>query len=101
MSQSFSDYYGIPDAIFEATGALDPILDVDTRLFIDPSLLRITTVPELSESYSSVVAHFEDVLKIVGHIGKVGDRMWRQADKLLTFPEVAGLSIGYASKGSV
>lgn len=81
--------------MFEATGALDPILDVDTRLFIDPSLLRISTVPELSESYSNVVAHFEDVLKIVGHIGKVGDRMWRRADELLVQPSRIVLLLQY------
>lgn len=100
MSQSLADFYGVPSDKFEATGALDPILDVDTRLFIDPALLRITTIPELLDSYTSVTTYFTDVVKIVGQITKIQDRLWRQADKLLTFPEIGGLSIGYASKGT-
>lgn len=100
MSQSFADYYGIDPTFFDATGALDPILDVDTRLFIDPALLRVTTVPELADSYASVTGHFSDAVRIVKNIREPNDRMWRAADKLLTFPEIGGLSIGYASKGT-
>jgi len=100
MSQSLADFHGIPEELYESTGALDPILGVDTRLFIDPSLLRVTTVAELGESYSRVTEHFQDVLRIVASIDRDGDRLWRQADKLLTFPEVSGLSIGYATRGT-
>lgn len=100
MSQSFADYYGIGEISFEATGAFDPILDVDTRLFIDPALLRITTVPELHDSYAEVNGYFADVVKVIKRIERPDDRMWRKADELLTFPEIGGLSIGYASKGT-
>jgi hypothetical protein len=100
MSQSFSDYYGIDEDTFEATGALDPILDVDTRLFIDPALLRTTLIPELERSYEEVTNYFADVVKVIKRIERPLDRMWREADKRLTFPEIGGLSIGYASKGT-
>jgi hypothetical protein len=70
---------------------------VDTRLFIDPSLLRQTETPELQASYQRVVDHFSDVLRVVGNIGGEGDVFWRKADQLLTFPEVHGLCIGYAT----
>ena len=100
MSQSFADYYGIDESTFEASGALDPILDVDTRLFIDPALLRITTVPELVESYAEVHNYFADVVKVIRRIERPSDRMWREADNRLTFPEIGGLSIGYSSKGT-
>lgn len=100
MSQSFADYYGIDEATFEATGALDPILDVDTRLFIDPALLRATESPEFVESYAEVTNYFADVVKVIKRIERPNDRMWREADSRLTFPEIGGLSIGYASKGT-
>ena len=100
MSQSFADYYGIDEAIFEATGALDPILDVDTRLFIDPALLRTTEIPEFVDSYAEVTGYFADVVKVIKRIERPNDRMWREADSRLTFPEIGGLSIGYASKGT-
>ncbi len=100
MSISLADYYNIAEATFDATGALDPILDVDTRLFIDPALLRVNDVPELAGAYDSVIQHFTRVLKVVTRIGSRGDRMWREADKLLTFPEIQGLSIGYSTTGA-
>lgn len=73
------------------------MLGIDTRLFIDPCLLRQTETPELSGSYQRVVEHFTDVLRVVGNIGTDGDVFWRNSDRLLTFPEVHGLCIGYAT----
>lgn len=100
MVQSFADFYKIDPAIFSYTGALDPILGVDTRLFIDPSFLRLTKTSELQDSYARLLTYFEQVLNVVINIGEKGDRFWREADKLLTFPEVKGLCIGYAKKGT-
>lgn len=98
MSQSFADYYGIDEPTFEATGALDPILDVDTRLFIDPALLRTTTVAELQDSYAEVTGYFADVVKLIKRIEKPSDRMWRAADARLTFPEIGGFQSGIRAK---
>lgn len=100
MAQSFADYYGIDPKVFEKTGALDPILEVDTRLFIDPVFLKLTKVPELSGSYEKVLRYFVGVLKVIRNIKAVDDRLWRQADLMLTFPEIKGLCIGYATKGT-
>lgn len=99
MAISLGDYYRIDPAGFDQTGALDPILGVDTRLFVDPSLLRHTSIPELKESYAKLTEHFANVLRIVRHIRAEDDAFWRRADKMLTFPEVQGLCIGYSSKG--
>ncbi|KAB0642207.1 hypothetical protein [Burkholderia latens] len=97
--QSFCDYYGIDPDAFEASGALDPVFGVDTRLFIDPCLLKHTDTEELASSYDRVSQHFADVLKVVSNIGVEGDVFWRTADQRLTFPEVHGLCIGYATNG--
>ncbi|MCY0856450.1 hypothetical protein [Cupriavidus sp. D39] len=86
--------------VFDATGAFDPVLSVDTRLFIDPSHLRHTNVPELAPSYERVSAHFGNVLRVIAGINKKGDALWRAADKMLTFPEVNGLCIGYAKNST-
>ncbi|SDD22359.1 hypothetical protein SAMN05216345_10721 [Cupriavidus sp. YR651] len=99
MIKSFADFHGIDPNAFAATGALDPIPGIDTKLFIDPSLLREAATPEIGGSFKVVEEYFADVLKIVENIGKVGDPFWRKADQLLTFPEVDGLCIGY-SKGT-
>lgn len=99
MVKSLGDFHGIAPEDFERTGALDPILGVDTRLFIDPSLLKHTTVPELAGSYSKITEHFTNVLRLIKFIRVEDDAFWRKADEMLTFPEVQGLCIGYSSKG--
>ncbi|WP_153011148.1 hypothetical protein [Pseudomonas oryzihabitans] len=93
---SFADYHHISPKVFDKTGALDPILGVDSRLFIDPSLLKDASTPELKDSYQHLLNHFLRLMKIIKSIESTGDRMWRQADSMLSFPEVSGLSIGYA-----
>lgn len=100
MSISLADHNNIPEATFAATGALDPILDQDTRLFIDPAYLRLTTVPELEGSYNRVLQYFENILRVVRQIKEPGDVFWNNADKRLTFPEVKGLCIGYSQSGT-
>ncbi|RZT94668.1 hypothetical protein EV681_3089 [Advenella incenata] len=97
--QSLSDYYGVDAAVFDETGALDPILGIDTRLFIDPRLLDTTKAPELSQSAGKMSAHFCDVLTVVEKIKTKGDVFWRTANTQLTFPEVKGLAIGYSGAG--
>lgn len=95
--KSLSNYHGFDPQVFDATGALDPILGIDTRLFIDPRLLETTKAPELSESSGKMSTHFCNVLTVVEKIKTKGDVFWRTADKQLRFPEVKGLSIGYGA----
>lgn len=99
MAISLGDFHAVRPEDFEKTGALDPILGIDTRLFIDPSLLRHSTVPELMDSHAKISDHFANVLRVVRFIQKEDDAFWRKADRMLTFPEVQGLCIGYSSKG--
>ena len=100
MVQSFADHYGITEKVFSATGAFDPILSIDTKLFIDPRLLSIVTAEELVDSKGRISTHFQDVMKVVKQIEKKGDVFWKTADRMLTFPEVSGLCIGYSVNGS-
>lgn len=98
--QSLADYHKLTPQVFAATGAFDPVLTIDTRLFIDPRLLRKTTTPELASSYAKVEEYFQNVMRIVKKISAEKDVFWKAADNLLTFPEVKGLCIGYAAEGS-
>ena len=100
MTVSLADHFGVSEDLYDSTGAFDPILGVDSRLFIDPVLLRQVSTPELEGSHGRVVDYFMSVLRVVGAIDQPHDRMWRQADELLKFPEVASLSIGYSSSGT-
>lgn len=99
MVISFCDHHKIDPDKFAETGALDPILGVDTRLFIDPGLLKHTDVPELASSHDDLTKYFEQAVLVISKIQRPGDIFWRKADKLLKFPEVKGLCIGYSSNG--
>ncbi|RYX90216.1 MAG: hypothetical protein EOO28_30415, partial [Comamonadaceae bacterium] len=100
MVTSLGDFHKIDPVSFEKTGALDPILGIDTRLFIDPRLLIDTSITELSESATKISDHFNDVVKLLKNVNAVGDPFWKKAEKLLTFPEVRGLCIGYSAGGT-
>lgn len=98
--QSFADFYKIDPDLFAASGAFNPVLSVDTRLFIDPRLLTKTTVEEFKNSTAAIGDYFAQVMLVVTKIKKVGDPFWKAADALLTFPEVNGLCIGYSINGN-
>ena len=95
--QTLTDYFGLDKKLFEATGAFDPFLTIDSRLFIDPKLLENTQAPELQDSLQRIIGYFSDVLTVIAGIQKDEDIFWKQADKMLSFPEMKGLSIGYSS----
>lgn len=96
MIQTFSDYYKIDSKKLTDMGTLDPVLGIDTRLFIDPRLLAYAKTPELTSSYQKLLTYFEDILRVVRQIKNENDLFWKTADRKLKFPEVNGLCIGYA-----
>jgi len=100
MPISLSDKLGIPSSILTDLEAFDPILDVDTHLFIDPNLLKYCDIEELKNSYSTFQKHFIDIVKVLNASDKDGDIFWRKAFSLMIGREVKGLCIGYSSKGT-
>lgn len=88
--------FGVDPKELEARGIFDPILGVDTRLFIDPFLLPHSKAPELAGSAPRLQQHFKDILELLVACDSEGDVFWRQAMQLLLSPEVHGLSIGYS-----
>src|SRR5690606_16500152 len=74
MAQSISTYLNIPARDFAVTGAFDAVLEVDSKLFIDPHLLRFTTAPELANSYQKMLDHFSEVIKLLAHSTRRGDK---------------------------
>ena len=53
-----SQYFGVPHAEFVKHGVYDALLGEDSRLHIDPLLIRDTKIPEFIDGYSkSLVSH--------------------------------------------
>jgi hypothetical protein len=96
MAKAFSKTFGIDPALMEKNGVFDPIMGIDTRLFIDPFLLAKSSAPELAASFQRLQQHFTDVLMLLNACEKEQDVFWKRAKALLLSPEVHGLSIGYS-----
>ena len=95
MTTSFSDSYNIEFSTYDALGALDPILGIDTRLFIDPLLVKNTQIPEFQSAASKIENYFEIILTLLKASQKEKDIFWNQAFKNFKSSEISGLSIGY------
>ena len=100
MPKSLSSILGIDPTELTDRGAFDPVLDLDTRLFLDPHLLKHCDIPEFLTSYEALQNHFLKIGKILKASKDFGDVFWRKSDSLMQWSEVKGLCIGYSSKGT-
>ena len=100
MAISFCDEYGIDKELFKSIGALDIILDLDTKYFIDPVLLRNNQVPEFTEASHKVEKYFSDILALIRVSREEKDMYWKKADELLSFKEIKGTCLGYSNSGT-
>lgn len=100
MPTSVSQHIGVSPSVFEATGAFDSLLEVDSSLFIDPHLLRATSAPELRGSHERLTKYFRAVLLIIKASTREGDVFWKRAASLLTFKEPNGLCTGYSARST-
>ena len=100
MPTSLSSLLGIDSSHLTDRDAFDPVLDFDTRLFIDPHLLKHCKVPELVEGYRDFEEHFRRLGKLLAAAQSSGDRFWREADSMMQWREVKGLCIGYSKSGT-
>lgn len=96
----FSKHFNVsPEALNEA-GLVDPFLNVDTQLFIDPVLLEKSTNEIIAgEAYSAFRQHFENFIRLLSISEKERDAAWKAAEKLLDLREAADNGLGYGSSG--
>lgn len=95
MAQKLSQYLGVNAAVLAERGVLDAILGVDTQLFVDPHLLRRTTIPEFAHSRNRIEQYYTDVLRLLQASRRREDSAWREAGRRLEFRELRCVSIGY------
>ena len=63
---SFTAHFGVDPAVLQRSGAMDPLLNVDTKLFIDPLLLHNSSAPEVrSNGPSRMRVYFEKLMKLL------------------------------------
>lgn len=100
MPTSLSKYLGVPKITLDSLGVFDPILDHDTRLFIDPLLLKHCKTPEFASSYADLQSRFLAIGKLLQNSKHKHDPFWNSAATRMSWHEVRGLCIGYSTSGT-
>src|SRR5215470_4165269 len=94
----FSDHFGFDSSLLDAVGVLNPTLNVDTGLFIDPLLLEASQHSEIREgARTSYENHFTTIIKLLHATKGYGDVAWRSARRALSFPEIKWTCLGYGA----
>lgn len=96
MAITITDYLKIDKDKFDDLGAFDSFLDINSKLFVSPMLLKRTSNEFFIGSYEKIHTKFTIILKLLKASKNKGDRYWEQAVKLLVSKEQKGLSLGYA-----
>jgi hypothetical protein len=93
----FSDHFNIKRR--KGDTWFDPILSLDTKLFIDPFLVYALERDEFKGSHKEVISFFNTVFQFIARAkGDESNLYWRRALNLLLFPEAEEFCIGYASQ---
>lgn len=94
----FSTHFGISESLLEAAGVLNPTLNVDTKLFIDPLLLSQSQHPEIrGKARKTYIEHFGQVIRLLKATKYQDDVAWRAARRLMEFPEIKWTCLGYGA----
>jgi hypothetical protein len=84
----FSFYFKTCPAILADAGLIDPFLNVDTQLFIDPVLLAKSANEVIrTEAAAAFHTHFENFVRLLVISRTEGDAAWRGAQRLLNLRE--------------
>lgn len=95
----FSEHFEVDPAELDRLDVLNPTLNVDTNLFIDPLLIEHSAHEEIREgARATYEKHFGTVIKLLLASKKIGDPAWKAAERLLRFPEVKGTCLGYGAE---
>jgi len=94
----FSSHFGLKPGALEADGLIDPFLNVDTQLFIDPALLEKSAHDLIKkDALATFRQHFEKFLRLLMISEREGDAAWKGAQRLLDLSEPADNGLGYGS----
>ncbi|EJL6400364.1 hypothetical protein NMR73_003359, partial [Vibrio navarrensis] len=92
----FSAHFHIDEIKLHDAGLIDPFLNVDTQLFIDPVLLKKSRFEEISKNgYTHFCHHFSNYVRLLTISEKEGDAAWKAARNLLDLREPAQTGLGY------
>jgi len=95
---TLAQYYNL--SVDQTNDWFDPLLMLDTKLFIDPILIAQTNHPAFAGANDEITRFFTEVFKLAASCSRTNaDMKYRSLKRMLLFPEVNELNLGY-SRGS-
>jgi hypothetical protein len=96
----FSAYFGVPSRSLAAAGLIDPFLDVDVQLFIDPVLLEKSSNKTMNTTaIARFRKHFEILVRMLTISKAENDAAWKGARRQLDLREPPENGLGYGGSG--
>ena len=96
----FSAYFGVPAKALAAAGLIDPFLDVDVPLFIDPVLLEKSSNKTINTTATARFRkHFEILVRMLAISDAKNDAAWKGAQRQLDLSEPPQNGLGYGGSG--
>lgn len=96
MPQRLSSILKVSAKQLDKKGVFNAFVDIDSKLYIDPSLLHKPKIKEFKNSYAKFKTYFSEVLKLIDNSQTKNDRFWREALKRLQFKEFKYVALGYS-----
>ncbi|WP_156920838.1 hypothetical protein [Fundidesulfovibrio putealis] len=93
----FSEYHKLPELEYEW---FDTVLSIDSNLFLDPFLIYKSQNPYFEKCHAEVIKFFEHAFKTVARASDTESTFWKQSLKILSFPEVEELCLGFTIDGT-
>lgn len=92
----FSKYFKLSKNKLSSAGLIDPFINVDTQLFIDPVLLEKSKNPIINtKGVTSFKTHFSNYIRLLIISKAINDAAWKGAKKLLNLKEPPENGLGY------
>ena len=96
----FSQQFGVSPLDLAKEDLLDPFLNADTKLFIDPMLLKTSRNPIIRKSAQALLRdQLSNILKLIIASKSETDPAWKAALGLLDLHERRETCLGYGGSG--
>lgn len=98
MSIHYSEYLRVSHEGLTSKGVYNGCIDVDSKLHIDPLLLKNCKVPEFTGSYEEFLKYFEGFVSLTkfAKVANTSDRFFKRMVERFTFSEIPNTGLGYS-----
>lgn len=100
MPVSFCDEFNVNKDKLEKLGVFNLILDVDTKVFLDPGLLYDADIEIFDLASQKINDYFSKIISLLLASDCVGDMYWNKADSMLKFKEITETCVGYSNRST-